>query len=143
MVYKFVDDQGSYLAALITYYGFLSLFPLLLLLVTILGFVLHGDPHLQAQAAELGAGPVPGDRQPAARERARASRAAALALAVGIVGTLYGCLGAAQAHPERAQPGVGGAAQRTPEPDQVTPAQPAAGGRARPRRARHDWVCLA
>src|SRR3712207_8946604 len=28
VVYKFVDDQGTYLAALITYYGFLSLFPL-------------------------------------------------------------------------------------------------------------------
>ncbi len=33
---KFVDDQGGYLAALLTYYGFLSLFPLLLLLVTVL-----------------------------------------------------------------------------------------------------------
>ena len=43
VVYKFADDQGPYLAALITYYGFLSLFPLLLLLVTILGFVLQGD----------------------------------------------------------------------------------------------------
>ncbi|MGA8926223.1 MAG: YhjD/YihY/BrkB family envelope integrity protein, partial [Solirubrobacterales bacterium] len=47
VVYKFGDDQGPYLTALITYYGFLSLFPLLLLLVTILGFVLQGDPHLQ------------------------------------------------------------------------------------------------
>ena len=34
VVYKFFDDQGVYLAALITYYGFLSLFPLLLLAVT-------------------------------------------------------------------------------------------------------------
>jgi uncharacterized BrkB/YihY/UPF0761 family membrane protein len=32
VVYKFADDQGPYLAALITFYGFLSLFPLLLLL---------------------------------------------------------------------------------------------------------------
>src|SRR4051794_19721752 len=39
VIYKFADDQGPYLTALITYYGFLSLFPLLLLLVTILGFV--------------------------------------------------------------------------------------------------------
>src|SRR5579875_206352 len=49
VLYKFVDDQGSYLAALLTYYGFLSLFPLLLLAVTVLGFVLHGNPHLQHQ----------------------------------------------------------------------------------------------
>ena len=39
--YKFFDDQGVYLAALITYYGFLSLFPLLLLLASVLGFVLR------------------------------------------------------------------------------------------------------
>ena len=41
VVYKFFDDQGVYLAALITYYGFLSLFPLLLLLASVLGFVLR------------------------------------------------------------------------------------------------------
>ena len=42
VLYKFLDDQGVYLAALIAYYGFVSLFPLLLLLSTILGFVLSG-----------------------------------------------------------------------------------------------------
>src|SRR5881392_851880 len=47
VVYKFIDDQGTYLAALITYYGFVSLFPLLLLAATILGFVLNGDSDLQ------------------------------------------------------------------------------------------------
>src|SRR5271165_4740145 len=36
---KFGDDRGSSLAALLTFYGFLSLFPLLLLLVTVLGFL--------------------------------------------------------------------------------------------------------
>jgi uncharacterized BrkB/YihY/UPF0761 family membrane protein len=34
VVYKYADDQGGYLAALITSYGLLSLFPLLLLLLT-------------------------------------------------------------------------------------------------------------
>jgi membrane protein len=47
VLYKYVDDSGGYLAALIAYYGFLSLFPLLLLLSTVLSFVLSGDPHLQ------------------------------------------------------------------------------------------------
>ena len=27
VIYKFTDDQGNYLAALMTYYGFLALFP--------------------------------------------------------------------------------------------------------------------
>ncbi|MDJ0107680.1 YhjD/YihY/BrkB family envelope integrity protein, partial [Rhodococcus erythropolis] len=49
VLYKFLDDQGVYLAALIAYYGFVSLFPLLLLLSTILGFVLSGNPELQQQ----------------------------------------------------------------------------------------------
>ena len=59
MIYKFTDDQGPYLAALIAYYGFLSLFPLLLLLVTILGFALQGDPHLQAQLLDSALGQFP------------------------------------------------------------------------------------
>ena len=44
---KFSDDQGGQLAALISYYAFVSLFPLLLVFVTVLGFVLHGDPSEQ------------------------------------------------------------------------------------------------
>src|ERR1700760_640552 len=47
VLYKFFDDQGSYLAALIAYYAFVSLFPLLLLAATILGYVLSADPDLQ------------------------------------------------------------------------------------------------
>ena len=47
VLYKFVDDGGGYLAALITYYGFLSIFPLLLLASTVLGFVLAGNPEAQ------------------------------------------------------------------------------------------------
>jgi hypothetical protein len=37
VLYKYVDDFGTYLAALLTYYGFVSLFPLLLLISTVLG----------------------------------------------------------------------------------------------------------
>src|SRR5271163_925886 len=40
---KFGDDRGGSLAALLTFYGFLSLFPLLLLLVTVLGFFASTD----------------------------------------------------------------------------------------------------
>jgi len=49
VLYKYIDDQGGYLAALIAYYAFLSLFPLLLLLSTVLGFVLLGHPALRDQ----------------------------------------------------------------------------------------------
>ena len=45
---RFDDDQGSQMGALIAYYGFFSLFPLLLVFVTVLGFVLEGSPSTQA-----------------------------------------------------------------------------------------------
>jgi inner membrane protein YhjD len=47
VVYKFVDDDGYFHAALLTYYGFLAIFPLLLLSSTVLGLVLRGNPDLQ------------------------------------------------------------------------------------------------
>jgi membrane protein len=58
VLYKFADDQGTYLAAQITYYGFVALFPLLLLLATILGYALHGKPAptRPARAAGMSAG---------------------------------------------------------------------------------------
>ena len=67
VLYKFFDDQGVYLAALITYYGFLSLFPLLLLLASVLGFVLARRPRPAAAHPRLDDQPVPGDRRRAAR----------------------------------------------------------------------------
>jgi membrane protein len=44
---KFGDDEAGAYAALLAYYGFFSLFPLLLVFVTVLGFALNGDPGLQ------------------------------------------------------------------------------------------------
>jgi len=40
VIKKFGDDRAGSLAALIAYYGFLAVFPLLLLLTTILGFAM-------------------------------------------------------------------------------------------------------
>jgi len=47
VVKKYGDDDGGREAALITYYGFLSIFPLLLLGVAILSRVLTANPELQ------------------------------------------------------------------------------------------------
>ena len=96
VIYKFADDQGSYLAALITYYGFLSLFPLLLLLVTILGFVLQSDPDLQERLLDsaLGQFPVIGSQL---RDNVHSLTGSGAGLALGIALTLYGCLGVAGA----------------------------------------------
>ena len=47
VIKKYGDDDGGREAALITYYGFLSIFPLLLLGVAILSKVLASDPELR------------------------------------------------------------------------------------------------
>jgi membrane protein len=95
VIYKYVDDRGGYLAALITYYAFVSLFPLLLLLTTVLGVVLVGHPELQRQIlhSALSEFPVIGEQlgQP------RALSGGATAVVVGVVGALYGGLGVGQA----------------------------------------------
>src|ERR1700744_978397 len=44
---KFNDDRAGNLAALIAYYGFAAIFPLLLLLATVLNILLKNDPALQ------------------------------------------------------------------------------------------------
>ena len=47
VVKKYIDDAGGRQAALITYYGFLSIFPLLLLGVAVLSRVLASQPDLR------------------------------------------------------------------------------------------------
>jgi membrane protein len=46
---KYGDDSAGNLAALMAYYAFLSVFPMLLVFVTVLGFVLRGNPDLYRQ----------------------------------------------------------------------------------------------
>ncbi|MCV7408031.1 ribonuclease BN [Mycobacterium florentinum] len=95
VIYKYLDDQGGYLAALITYYGFVSLFPMMLLLTTGLGVVLAGRPDLQEQVlhSTLSQFPVIGSQlhQPAGLS------GGTVAVVVGILGALYGGLGVGQA----------------------------------------------
>jgi membrane protein len=94
-VYKFADDQGNYLAALITYYGFLSIFPLLLLSSTVLNFVLDGHPDLQQEVlnSALGQFPIVGTQL----ADPHGVSASGVGLAIGILGTIYGGLGVTQA----------------------------------------------
>jgi hypothetical protein len=71
---KYADDQGIYLAATIAYSGFFAIFPLLLVLTTVLGFLLQGYPDLQQSIVDSALGAVPGDRPAGERRRARAAR---------------------------------------------------------------------
>jgi membrane protein len=59
VVKKFGNDQAGNLGALIAYYAFFSLFPLLLVFTTILGFVLHGNPSAQQSIVHSALGQLP------------------------------------------------------------------------------------
>ena len=95
VLYKFVDDQGIYLAALITYYGFLSLFPLLLLLASAVGFLLQNDPVWQARVIDSTISQFPIIRDELADPKGLQGSTAAVV--VGGLIALYGALGVAQA----------------------------------------------
>jgi inner membrane protein YhjD len=92
VVRKYGDDRGGFLAALIAYYGFLSIFPLMLVLVTVLGMVLSGNPSLQKsiENSALQQFPVIG---PQLKENVDAISGNTIVLVIGIVGSLWGGLG--------------------------------------------------
>ncbi|MGH2865234.1 MAG: YihY/virulence factor BrkB family protein [Solirubrobacteraceae bacterium] len=87
---KFGDDQAGQLAALVAYYGFVSLFPLLLVLVTVLGFVLQGDPGEQKRILDGALGQFPIIRDQLKLESLTGS---GVGLAVGVVGSLLAGMG--------------------------------------------------
>jgi YihY family inner membrane protein len=90
VIKKFSDDGGGQLAAVVTYYAFLSLFPLLLVMVTILGFVLQGNEGA-ADAVEnsvLSQFPVIGDYI-----KVHALTGHIGTLVIGLVISLWGGLG--------------------------------------------------
>jgi membrane protein len=90
VVKKFGDDQAGQLAALIAYYGFVSLFPLLLVLVTVLGFVLQGDPSERQRILDgtLGQFPIISDYL-----KLHSLDGSSVGLIVGLVGSLLAGLG--------------------------------------------------
>lgn len=49
---KYDDDQAGSLAALLAYYAFVAIFPFLLILVTVLGWLLRDDPELQQRVLD-------------------------------------------------------------------------------------------
>jgi membrane protein len=83
---KFGDDGGGGMTGLIAYRAFLSLFPLLLLMTTVLGYLLADHPDLERSVLDstLTQFPVIGEEI-----QGRQLQGNGLALAVGIVGSLW------------------------------------------------------
>lgn len=89
---KFGDDQAGNLAALIAYYGFLSLFPLMLVLVTLLGMLLRNNPELQdtIRTSALVNFPVIGEQ---ISRNVHSLRGSGLTLGIGLALALWAGLG--------------------------------------------------
>jgi YihY family inner membrane protein len=95
VVKKYGDDEAGKHAALLAYYGFMSLFPLLLVFVTLLGYALANDQDLQQRviAALIAQFPVLGKQ---ITDSVTSIQGSGVGLVVGIVGTLWGGLGITQ-----------------------------------------------
>ncbi|MBS1886678.1 MAG: YihY/virulence factor BrkB family protein [Actinobacteria bacterium] len=90
VVKKFSEDEGGSMTSLIAYRAFFSLFPLLLLMTTILGYVLAGNEALREEVVNstLAQFPIIGTEL-----KGGELHGSGIALAVGIVGSLVAGLG--------------------------------------------------
>jgi membrane protein len=86
VVRKYGDDEGGRQAALITYYGFLSIFPLLLLGVAVLSRVLADHPDLRRRlVAEI----VPPVLQPTIEHSLATLPTSTIPFVAGLIGLLF------------------------------------------------------
>jgi membrane protein len=94
VVYKFFDDQGNLLAATLTYYAFVAIFPLMLLGTSILGLVLRGFPGWQEEILDsaLSQFPIIGDEL----GRPQGLSGTLVGVTVGLLAALYGAMGLGQ-----------------------------------------------
>jgi membrane protein len=95
VTYKFFDDQGNYLAVILTYYAFVAIFTLLLIASSVLGFFLQNDEHLKTEVlnSALSQFPIVGTQlgQPGGLQGSTS------AIVVGALAALYGVVGLGQA----------------------------------------------
>jgi len=95
VVYKYFDDHGPYLAAILTYYAFIAIFPILLISSSVLGFFLQDDPALRDRLlnSALSQFPIVGDQI----GRAEGLRGSTSAIVIGSLVAVYGATGVGQA----------------------------------------------
>lgn len=90
VIKKYGEDGGGRLAATVAYYAFFSVFPALLALVAVTGFVLGGNPDLRADVVESAAGQFPVIGESITENSLGGST---WALVVGLLGALWAGLG--------------------------------------------------
>jgi membrane protein len=90
IIKKFGEDEGGSMVSLIAYRAFFSLFPLLLLMTTILGYVLAGNDELRREVVNstLSQFPIIGNQL-----KGGTLQGSGVALTIGVVGSLLAGLG--------------------------------------------------
>jgi YihY family inner membrane protein len=96
VIKKYGDDNGSQLAASLSHTAFVSLFPLLLVLTTILGFVAAGNPALRHQVVSAVAGQFPVISDRLSHNIPQLRRSSLIGLIAGLLFALWGSSGLAQ-----------------------------------------------
>jgi YihY family inner membrane protein len=97
VIKKFGDDNGGVLVASLAYAGFVSLFPLLLILVTALGLVASSDPSLKAEVLGAVQHQVPVIGAQLTENVRQLRRSSIIGLVVGLATLLWGTTRLAQA----------------------------------------------
>jgi len=97
VVKKYGDDNGGVLASNLAYSSFVSLFPLLLILVTILGLVAAADPAFRQQVVSAVARQVPLIGHELTGNVHELRRSSVIGLIVGLLVLIWGATGLAQA----------------------------------------------
>src|SRR5215469_13737964 len=95
VIRKYGDDNGGQLVASFSHAAFVSLFPLLLVLVTILGLVAASDPDLQHRVVSAVTHQFPLMSQDLSNVK-QLRRSSLIGLIVGLLVTLWGTTGLAQ-----------------------------------------------
>ena len=97
VVKKYGDDNGGVLASNLAYSGFISLFPLLLILITILGLVASADPAVKTDVINAVSDQVPIIGHTLTENVHQLQRNSVIGLIVGLLGLIWGATGLAQA----------------------------------------------
>jgi YihY family inner membrane protein len=92
VVKKYGDDRAGTLSALMTFYGLLAVFPLLLLFVTVVGLFL-GNSHLETTLVNSALAQFPVIGSELKSNIHALTRANPLAFVVSALGLLWGCFG--------------------------------------------------
>jgi YihY family inner membrane protein len=97
VVKKYGDDNGGVLVANLTHSAFVSFFPLLLVLVTVLGLVAANDPAFRQEAVDAVAGQVPLIGHQLTGNVHQLQKSSVIGLIVGLAVLVWGSTGLAQA----------------------------------------------